>query len=58
MQRAIPYLDDEGKLWFSADVRHIARAGSHMVLRPYEQSGELSSYYEQVLTLAQSSAEE
>ena len=51
--RAVPYLDDEGKLWFSAEITHIAAAGTHMVLRPYDQTEPLSPYYDRIRALAE-----
>ena len=51
VSKAIPYFNEAGELWFAADICHIAGAGDHMVLRPYEQTEPLSPYYEQVHAL-------
>lgn len=51
VSKAIPYFNEAGELWFAADICHIAGAGDHMVLRPYEQMEPLSPYYEQVHAL-------
>ena len=50
--RAVPYLDDEGKLWFTAKISHLVAAGIHMVLRPYDQTEPLSPYYDRIRALA------
>ena len=52
VHRAIPYLNDDGELWFAGYVRQVAGADYYTVLLPYEQTEEFSPYYEQILTLA------
>lgn len=52
VHRAIPYLNDDGELWFAGYVRQVAGADYYMVLLPYEQTEEFSPYYEQMLALA------
>ena len=52
MHRAIPYLNDDGQLWFAGYVRQMAGATYRTVLLPYEQTEELSPYYEPMLELS------
>ena len=52
VHRAIPYLNDDGELWFMGYVCQIAGADDHCVLRPYEQTEKISPHYEYMLALA------
>ena len=52
VHRAIPYLNDDGQLWFAGYVRQMAGATYRTVLLPYEQTEELSPYYEPMLELS------
>ena len=52
VHQAVPYLKDDGTLWFAGYVRQVAGASYFMVLLPYEQTEELSPYYEPMLELS------
>ena len=57
VHRAVPYLNDDGELWFAGYVRQMAGATYRTVLLPCEQPEEFSPFYTQVLALASDSVD-
>ena len=57
VHRAVPYLNDDGELWFAGYVRQIAGAEYCTVLLPCEQPEEFSPFYTQVQALASESVD-
>ena len=57
VHRAVPYLNDDGELWFAGYVRQMAGATYRTVLLPCEQPEEFSPFYTQVQALASESVD-